>query len=670
MAPGVTVWRIRLAVIEGELVLSHPNTCRAEGSRHFGWGPILVRARSFPPNYATRSWMNVMRARMPAAPDRPFRSLSGSLFWSFVFAGLTTAVGCSLWRDEPELNEHAERLMKVPDPPSMVREAAYTTSLQYLTIQSYGLVNNLAGTGSIEPPSMERDLLLRDLQARDIDNPNQFIDSPDTAIVLVETVLQPGHRAGDPLDLTIRTPIRTDLNNTRCTSLLNGWLMPTRLAFTQVLQDGKPHSSDLLATGTGPIILRQSHEATADGQAMLEGRIIGGGRVKKDGALNLRIRADYRHVLISKALADAINRRFYYVDGTTRRGIANAREDDFIELEVADRYRQNVHRMFAVILALTTEKDLGKIHQRMELLGRQLEDPVTAQDAALQLEAIGEESVPVLLKGLESNNPELQFYAAEALAYLDNEAAIEPLTSLCRIQPAFRYQALLALSGMPQQAAINSLRQLFDESSTETRAGAFDAIRRRPDRDRILRGQRILDGQGEIAKLYEIPTRGTPLVWVSLRRSPDIVVFGGPAMIQLSQPMLGKGGVIVQGDISGGLKVSRVVTGRPDAKVVVPATVEGLVAGVGKVGGSYGDIVECLRELKQQEAFSAQLAIDIFPEPLREYHRESSPEVSASKHDELPPQPIDPPKKEEDKGWYDPRGWFGRIDLGSQQTVS
>lgn len=612
-----------------------------------------------------------MRAGKPVVNRESRRAALRWLSCAILFGVGGSVSGCAYWRGDTDSDEaRLQKLMKVPEPPSMIRQAAYTASLQYLKVQSYGIVSNLPGTGGIEPPSMERDLLLRELQTRDVENPNQFIDSPNTAIVLVETVLPPGHRAGDPLDLVVRTPLRTELNNERCSSLNNGWLMPTRLAFTQVMNDGKPRSSDVLATGTGSIIIRQTHEATADVQAKLQGRILGGGRVQKDGRLDLRIRSDYRHVAIAQRLADVINRRFYYFDGTTRKGIANPREDDLIELEVSERYRQNVHRMMAVVLAMGTEGDLGKTQERLEPLGRMLMEPTTAQDAALQLEGIGQEGIPVLTSALGVSNPEIRFYASEALAYLDHPEAIAPLVELARDQPAFRYQALLALAGMPQQQAVDGLRSLFDESSVETRCGAFDAIRRRPDRSKIIRGTRVTAGMTEIANYYDIPCKASPLVSVSLRRNPDIVVFGGPVSVTLTQPVLADGGVVLIGTDNGKIQVNRVVPGKPDSpQVEVAGSIRGLVEGIARVGGTYGDMVECLRLLNEQQALDAQLAIDILPEPLREYYRDDESDKPTVGSGVLPPQEVDPPAADEGQ-WYDPRSWFGTVGVRSDERLS
>ena len=45
----------------------------------------------------------------------------------------------------------------------------------------------------------------------------------------------------------------------------------------------------------------------------------------------------------------------------------------------------------------------------------------------MQLEAIGHRGIDTLLKGVKSKDREVQFYSAEALAYLDRREATEPL---------------------------------------------------------------------------------------------------------------------------------------------------------------------------------------------------------------------------------------------------
>lgn len=571
--------------------------------------------------------------------------------------GVAASGGCSLWRKDPEKEEQErfEALLKAPPPPEFVRQATAAHGLSPARIQSYGIVNNLLGTGTVEPPSIQRDQLLNQMKTNNVDDPNRFIDSENTAIVLVETWIPAGARKGDPLDLTVRTSQRPNPNGEQATSLRNGWLMPAPLRYTQVI-GGVPRTSDVLAEAIGPLILRGNHEVGDDPQLLLEGRILGGGRVVKENPLDLRIRQDYRHVETAKTLAKVINNRFYYFDGTARRGIATAKQDDLIDIEIPERYRNNAHRLMAVVGAMGTEQDITVTNDRVETLSRQLLEPTTAQDASLQLEGIGQPGVPALLAAIGSPDPEIRFYAAETLAYLDHDEAIEPLIELSRDHPAFRYQTLLALAGMKQRKAGEGLRRLFDEPSLETRFGAFDAIKRRSDYASFVGGKRLAD----VATYYAVPSLGGPMVALSLRRSPDIVVFGGPIPISPPEFLICGAGLTIVPDLeSGGIQINRIVTSREDRRAVVPPTVAGLCQGIVHVGGSYGDIVETLRLMAAENALGGQLAIDMLPKPLREYHREPDGSDMADLNPAaLPPSSIDPPVVAAEYKWFDPRAWF------------
>src|SRR6185503_8348216 len=107
-------------------------------------------------------------------------------------------------------------------------------------------------------------------------------------------------------------------------------------------------------------------------------------------------------------------------------------------------------------------------------LEQQLNDPLTASNAAIRLEAIGDDQAKTLLKkGVASKDSEIRFYAAESLAYLDDTAAVEPLAQIALKEPSFRVNALAALSAMDDVVAYDALRTLLEAKSAETRYGAF-----------------------------------------------------------------------------------------------------------------------------------------------------------------------------------------------------
>jgi hypothetical protein len=332
----------------------------------------------------------------------------------------------------------------------------------------------------------------------------------------------------------------------------------------------------------------------------------------------LLLRPKYRHVAIASAISTAVNKRFFFFDGTTRRGIATPREDDFIEVEVHPRYRDNVARMMEVVRAVGVQPEGPHTQRRLADLATRLAVPATAADAALQLEAIGDGAVPTLIDGAKSSNPELRFYAAEALAYLDRTESVEVLAAAAKNEPAFRAPALLALQGVKSQAAIDAMQTLMNEPSLETRYGAFSSIRRRPDGKRSLAGQPV-----GAFWLYRIPSTADAAVVVSLRESPEVVLFGDLQPIAILEFLRGPGGIMIKPDDQPGkIRISRFQIGKDDQFAVVDADVTSLIVGLTSVGGGYGDVVEVLRIAKDQGCLRDQFGIDPMPESMRTYYRE------------------------------------------------
>lgn len=176
------------------------------------------------------------------------------------------------------------------------------------------------------------------------------------------------------------------------------------------------------------------------------------------------------------------------------------------------------------------------------------------------------------------------------------------------------------MQGMKSQEAVDALKRLTGEASLETRYGAFCSIRRRAD------GPSQLDGQAISSFwLYRVPTTASPSVVVSLRESPEIVLFGNLSRIELPQFMRGPGGIMIKPDADspGQIRISRFQVGKEDAIALVDSTVPSLIAGLASVGGGYGDVIEVLRLVKSKGYMADQLAIDPLPASMRTYYRET-----------------------------------------------
>ncbi len=117
----------------------------------------------------------------------------------------------------------------------LVGEVARPFGHTHVQVESVAMVTGLDGTGEDPAPSPQRTALLHELQTIGVQNPNQLLASPSTALVLVRGFLPPGVQKGDKFDLEVQVPSRSET-----TSLRGGWLMETRLTEMAVL--GGPDS--------------------------------------------------------------------------------------------------------------------------------------------------------------------------------------------------------------------------------------------------------------------------------------------------------------------------------------------------------------------------------------------------------------------------------------------
>jgi hypothetical protein len=575
---------------------------------------------------ASADWRLVTRAK--ASVRRAWSQIACAVLALCLFSGCTL-FGKS--KSEEELaSKNLEKLMVAPKAPDLVRQATVPHGLTFVSIEGVAVVNGLPGTGGPVAPSAFRDSIIEEMKKHDVPDPHKFLELPETTLVRVQAIVPPGARRGDALDLRIVSPPNTD-----ATDLHGGWLMDTRLRQQQTLA-GTVRKSDVFAVGMGPVLVRADHETGADESLKLQGLVLGGGRVQLERKLGLVIRPDYQHVKIASQIASAINARFYFFDGSTRTGIAKAVEDDFIEIQVHPRYRRNIHRLMAVVSMVSPKGESSQTQVDLVELGQRMNEPTTSEEATLRLEAMGQSAVPTLLAGVNSSNREIRFYAAQALAYLDRTEAVTPLMEAARDESAFRYPALIALEGMENRSSLEALASLMNQPSIETRYGAMRSIRRRPDRDSVLRSTMMPTGY----RYYRIASEAPPFIAVSLSELPEIVCFGDDCEVKIDEFLLGPSGLVIKPSQPGSsqLRISRFVPGTEDKRAEVPATIDGLLTGIASVGGGYGDSIAVLRAAKTKNYISCGLAIDPLPQSLRTYYRDQEPKLADPAA--LPPEDI------------------------------
>jgi flagellar basal body P-ring protein FlgI len=492
-----------------------------------------------------------------------------------------------------------------------VGDFAVPYGTNYVQVEGPVLITGLAGTGSDPPPSWQRSALLAEMKTHNVVEPNKILASSNTSLGWARALLPPGVRKGDRIDVELRVPGQSET-----TSIRGGWMMETHLKEMGVI-GGQVHSGSELAIAEGPVLVDPVARETADPTASLRGVVLGGGVALKSREMALMLKEEDKSVFLSKQLGDAVNRRFHtYVRGV-KQGVANPVSDLRIDLEIHPRYKNNLGRYIQVIRSVAVSESPSQQLQRLELLERQLQDPVTSSQAAIRLEAIGKDGIRVLKKGLEAKDPEVRFYSAESLAYLDESCCVEPLKEASKDQPEFRAYALAALSALNDIRAAEALRELFNVPSAETRYGAFRALWASNQRDPQTRGEHL----GEKFWLHEVPSAGAPMVHVTHSFRPEIVLFGEGQ--QFTTPLAIEAGnsIIVKSLEDGDISVARFSSKQPDQRRTVKNSVADVIRAIAAVGGDYPDAVQALQEARAEGALASRFEVDAIPEWGRTYDR-------------------------------------------------
>jgi flagellar basal body P-ring protein FlgI len=519
--------------------------------------------------------------------------------------------GCSYWSG---LSGNAKP-PKDADPTTeshvrLVGDVADSAGVYPVKIEAVGLVSGLNGTGSDPEPSNYRSMLLTDMQRRGVPNPNAVLASRNTALVLVRGILRPGIQKGDPFDVEVRIPGRSET-----ISLRGGYLLETRLTDMAVLDDGRLHDGRPRGLAKGPVLVDPSASDKNNKVLLGRGRVLRGGVALESRSLGLILKSGHQSVRTSAQVAESVNRRFHLFQRGLQVGVAKAKTHEYVELIIHPRYKENIERYMHVLRAVAIQESASETSQRIAELAKKLREPSTAASAAVQLEAIGTPGIDALLTGIAQQNPEVRFYAAEALAYLDRREAAEPLADAARHEPAFRVFALTALSIMSDFAAYEQLRDLLAVPSAETRYGAFRAMCALNPDDALVKGENL----GGFS-YHVLDTPGAAMVHVTRNRRAEIVLFGQQQRL-LTPLAVNAGPIMVTSTGPEEISVSKFTTGEPDQKRAVSTKVDDVIRAIVELGGAYPDVVQALQEAKAAGALEARFEVEALPEAGRTYDR-------------------------------------------------
>ena len=499
----------------------------------------------------------------------------------------------------------------------------------WVVLEGVGLVVGLDGTGGDPPPSIYREALVNDMRKRDIKDPESILRSPNTALVKIRAYLPPLVRKGEAFDVESVMVVEGD----KTTSLNGGWLLETELYEAAVVQGHGVMKGHVMAKAKGPILVTTGEGKSEATGVKLRGKILGGAIAKKERDLRVQLRSNFRSVRQSRLIASKIGDRFFaYNESGLREPLAKALTDQTIELKVLARYKDNYPRYLQVIRNIAFRETAVGRHVRMEKLKTQLLDPDTTEQAALQLEAIGDQAVSILKTGLKHPDQEVRFNSAMALTYLGKSDGITTLGECAVQERAFRVYALAALATLDEAETHLLLRDLMsaqkDESgkiidSAEMRYGAFRALWTLDKRDPYLNGEILKDSSDrELFGLHMLPTTGESIIHLTHHWRSEIVLFGtnqkfktplavraGPRIWVTAQP--GKDQIVV----------ARYEAGQPDRRKEISTNVAEVIRAVVEFGGSYPDVAQMILQASKQQNLSGRIEIDALPQGGREYVR-------------------------------------------------
>jgi hypothetical protein len=523
-----------------------------------------------------------------------------------------------------------------------VTEVANVAPIQ---ISGVGLVTGLDGTGGGTPPGTYTTMLEQQLLKQRQHGVKELLQSPNNAVVLITALIPPGGRKGDPIDIQVTLP-----QGSKVTSLRGGYLQQTVLRN----YDSKKHINPqyqgndtllpghILAVARGPVLVGMGE---GDAAAKLRRGVIWEGGVSLiDRPFYLVLKNDQKFAAVANAVAERINlmfpddarkreevlrnKRLLMLDEVTsqinekfrpvlaqKSETARAVNREVVYAQVPHTYRLNPERYLRIARLIPlreSPESQGKYHRLLEEMLTQSKHTV---GAALRLEALGRDSVPVLEKALKNPNVLVRFSAAEALAYLGSTAGVEELARLSDQYDALRAYGLTAMATVNESICKIKLEELLDSPCPDMRYGAFKALRILDDheaRSATVKGELLNDAFW----LHRVAVQSEPLVHATFAGRPEVVLFGKePRLAAPLKLFAGAEFTITAERNDDRCTVSRYVLNPPSLRrKQCSFRVEDVLRTVAELGGQYADAVELLRQVDRTRSMSARLAVDALPQ--------------------------------------------------------
>jgi hypothetical protein len=533
-------------------------------------------------------------------------------FWGLLAVALFGVAGCT---------HNSQTRLQAEDDGDRVKEPAVKTigdvssvaNADPVAVSGIGLVVDLAGKGGGAPPGGYRTVLENDLRKRNLENVKEILSSPDTSLVLVSAMVPAGARKDDAMDLEITVP-----RESKTTSLRGGRLVDCYLYNYETTKSVDPNFK-------GPDRYLQGHPiAKAEGQLLVglgdgddaakerQARIWGGGRCRIDRPIYICLNNDQQFARVAQVVAERINETFHGSFRSASTDLAVAKTKAVIFLNVPPQYRLNLPRYLRVVRLIPIRETPASRIPYCRKLEEQLLDPAHTVTAALRLEALGQDSIPILKRGLTSEHPLVRFCSAESLAYQGSPSCGAELARAVREQPALRSYGLTALASLDEAVCHVELRKLLDSSSPETRYGAFRALRALDEREDAVQGEKL----NESFWLHRVAPRSPSLVHLATNRRAEIVLFGEDAVLTPPFAVLAGEFTVTAAKDDERCTLSYISLRAGKSKRQCSLKLEDVIRTMASIGGTYSDVVELLRRVDRGQYLNCRIAVDALPQAI------------------------------------------------------
>jgi hypothetical protein len=457
-------------------------------------------------------------------------------------------------------------------------------------VSGYGLVTRLHGTGGSRVATPVRAAMLKELARHDfgslgsgLASPEAILDSKDVAIVRVDGYIPVGARSALDhgadqtgaawenshtssnaksafgsdapndanwctwFDVRVSIPPESD-----ATSLAHGTLYQADLK----IDGANPREPgggtvEVKAQAAGDIFVNPSYalDSTIDTAAARfsrkSGVILAGARVLQDRPLILRLRSPGAR--LARAIEARIIERFQDIadddlrspagsDGATAKKVANAGDEGVVYVYVPKIYTDNWEHFAGVVrhLYMRGGDPAYAAQKARELADAAVKPKAPLNDISYCWEGLGKPALFAIQPLMNSVDPDVQFAAARAAAFLGDPGAVPVLLDIASTPGnRFRVTAVQTLAELPATPRVDRLcRTLLNSDEALVRIEAYKLLVKHHDTEAVYT-RWVKNGTREKFALDLITSTGKPMVYASRQGVPRLAVFGSQTELDL-----------------------------------------------------------------------------------------------------------------------------------------